>query len=102
MRRWVAAVAQRLRDFDAVLMPTVPIVALRIADVGVDEEAHTSANLLVLRNPTLMNLLDGCALTLPCHRAGDAPVGVMVSGTNGPDGHILALGAAIEQLLAAD
>ena len=101
-RRWVAAVGLRLRDFDALLMPTVPIVAPRIADVGVNEEAYTSANLLVLRNPTLINVLDGCALTLPCHRVGDAPVGLMVAGTNGQDAHILALGAAIERVLAAD
>ena len=100
-RRWVAAVALRLRDYDAVLMPTVPIVAPRIADVGANEEAYTSANLLVLRNPTLINFLDGCALTLSCHRAGEAPVGLMIAGTNGQDAHILGLGAAIEQVLDA-
>lgn len=101
-RHWIAAVGARLRDFDAVLMPTVPVVAPRITDVDASEAAYTSANLLMLRNPTLINFLDGCALSLPCHRAGDAPVGLMVAGTHGQDTQILSLGAAIEQVLSAD
>lgn len=100
-QRWIAAVAERLRDIDALLMPTVPIVAPRISDVSASDEAYASANLLMLRNPTFINFLDGCALSLPCHRPGDAPVGLMVASTSGKDRHVLAIGAAIEKVLAA-
>ncbi|MBE0546336.1 MAG: amidase [Rubrivivax sp.] len=99
-RRWIAAVGERLRDVDALLMPTVPVVAPRIADVSATDEAYTSANLLMLRNPTFINFLDGCALSLPCHRPGDAPVGLMVAGTGGEDRHVLAIGSAIEKVLS--
>ena len=98
--RWIAAVGERLRDVDALLMPTVPLVAPRIADVDASDEAYASANLLMLRNPTFINFLDGCALSLPCHRQGEAPVGLMVAGTGGQDRLVLSLGAAIERVLA--
>ncbi len=100
-RRWTAAIGERLRDVDALIMPTVPVVAPRVADVNASDEAYTSANLLMLRNPTFINFLDGCALSLPCHRGGEAPVGLMVAGTSGQDRRILSLGAAIEKVLPA-
>ena len=53
----------------------------------------------MLRNPALVNLFDGCALSIPCHRPGDAPVGLMLAGLQGQDRHVLALGLAIEKLL---
>ena len=55
---------------------------------------------LILRNPTLINFLDGCALSLPCHADGTAPVGLMIAGSNGADRRILAVGQAVEDLLA--
>ena len=100
-RRWSAAIGERLRDVDALVMPTVPIVAPRVADVDASDEAYTSANLLMLRNPTFINFLDGCALSIPCHREGEAPVGLMVAGTSGQDRRVLSLGAAIEKVLVA-
>ena len=66
-------------------MPTVPVIAPRIADVNASDEAYRRANLLMLRNPTLSKFLDGCALSLPCHLEGEAPVGLMVAGTHGQD-----------------
>ena len=100
-RRWSAAIGERLRDVDALVMPTVPIVAPRVADVDASDEAYTSANLLMLRNPTFINFLDGCALSIPCHREGEAPVGLMVAGTSGQDRRVLSLGTAIEKVLVA-
>ncbi len=80
-------------------MPTVPIVAPRIADLA-EEAAYGATNLLILRNSTLINFLDGCAASLPCHRPGEAPVGLMVAGAGGQDRRILAVGLAIEATLA--
>lgn len=98
-RRWIAAVEARIAGFDALLMPTVPIVAPAIADLQASDDAYFAANGLILRNPTLINFLDGCALSLPCHGAGEAPVGLTLAGPGGADQAILALGAAVEQAL---
>jgi aspartyl-tRNA(Asn)/glutamyl-tRNA(Gln) amidotransferase subunit A len=46
--------------------------------------------------------LDGCALSVPCHTPGEAPVGLMIAGLAMQDQSILNVGAAIESLLAAD
>jgi aspartyl-tRNA(Asn)/glutamyl-tRNA(Gln) amidotransferase subunit A len=100
-RRWIAGVRQRFDDAgaDAFLMPTVPVVAPPIAPLRDSDDLYTSTNLLLLRNPTLINFLDGCALSLPCHRMGEAPVGLMLAGLHGQDDGILALGAAVEAAL---
>lgn len=98
---WIAAVEQRLADYDAILMPTVPIVAPAIADTSATDEAYYAANGLLLRNPTLINFLDGCALSLPCHQAGTAPVGLSIAAAGGQDRRVLAIGLAVEATLAA-
>ena len=97
---WVAAVDRRIAGYDALIMPTTPIVAPPVADLAASDEAYYAANGLILRNPTLINFLDGCALSLPCHADGTAPVGLMIAGSNGADRRILAVGQAVEDLLA--
>ena len=89
----------RVAGFDAMLMPTVPQVAPRIDTLVADEVAYFRANGLMLRNPTFINFLDGCALSLPCHAPGQAPVGLTLAGVGGRDAHILALGQAVELAL---
>ena len=56
--------------------------------------------MLVLRNTSIANFLDGCAISLPCHRAGEAPVGLMLIGENGADRRLLAIAAAVEAKVA--
>ena len=101
-RRWIAGVQQRLLDAncDTLLMPTVPVVAPPIALLQGSDELYGNTNLLMLRNPTLINFLDGCALSLPCHRPGEAPVGLMLAGMSGHDERLLCLGVAVEAALA--
>jgi aspartyl-tRNA(Asn)/glutamyl-tRNA(Gln) amidotransferase subunit A len=100
-KRWIASVQERFQDAggDAFLMPTVPAVAPPIAALRDSDALYNTTNLLMLRNPTLINFVDGCALSLPCHRMGDAPVGLMLAGLNGQDEAILALGVAVEEAL---
>ena len=98
-QRWIAAVESRIAGFDALLMPTVPIIAPRIDELQGSDQAYFAANGLMLRNPTLINFLDGCALSLPCQAPGQAPVGLMLAGLGGSDAHILALGQAVEAAL---
>lgn len=99
---WVAAVDQRIAGYDALLMPTVPVVAPTIASVTASDEAYYGANGLILRNPTLINFLDGCAVSVPCHAEGAAPVGLMIAGSNGADARVLSIGMAVEDLLRAE
>ena len=98
-RRWIAQVEARIAGFDALLMPTVPIVAPRIDVLTNSDEAYFAANGLMLRNPTLINFLDGCALSLPCHAEGEPPVGLTLAGAGGRDADVLALGLGVEDVL---
>jgi len=103
-REMITAAERALGGFDAILMPTVPILPPRIADVENDQAAFFAANGKVLRNPSLINFLDGCALSLPIPGddggADAAPVGLMVAGLRDTDDTILSIGAAIEKTLA--
>jgi len=85
--------------YDALVMPTTPVVAPPIADLAA-EESYRRTNMLVLRNPSIANFVDGCAISLPCHRAGDAPVGLMLFGAHGADRRLLAIAAAIEKVVS--
>ncbi|WP_354683345.1 amidase [Cupriavidus necator] len=87
-----------LAGFDAVVLPTVPIVAPRIAELD-DDDAFFTANRLLLRNPAIANMLDLCALSVPCHRHGEAPVGLMLFGRHLADRRLLAIGMGVEAAL---
>jgi aspartyl-tRNA(Asn)/glutamyl-tRNA(Gln) amidotransferase subunit A len=99
-RAWITRVETAIAAFDALLSPTLPIVAPRIAPLVASDEAFFAANGLLLRNPSLVNLLDGCALSLPCHRDDDWPVGLMVWGPALADDRVLSVSLAIEDALA--
>lgn len=96
---WIARMEEALGPFDSLIMPTVPIVAPPIAELEASEEAFFKANGLLLRNTSAINLLDGCAVSLPCHPAGTLPVGLMVAGPAMSDRKILAVARAIERSL---
>lgn len=98
---WVAAVEARLAFFDALLMPTVPVVAPVLSELEADDALYGAANALILRNPTLINFLDGCALSVPCHAPGTAPVGLMIAAPGGMDRRLLAIGQGVEHALKA-
>ena len=87
--------------YDAAIMPTCPRVAPRIADLESDDAAFGAANLAMLRNTAAFNFLDRCATTLPIHRPGEAPVGLMVVGETLGDRRNLAVAKVIETALAA-
>jgi len=75
------------------------VVAPAIEPLRASDEAYGTANMLMLRNPSLINFLDGCALSLPCHAPGEAPVGLTIAGCGGQDRHVLEAGTAIEAAL---
>jgi amidase/aspartyl-tRNA(Asn)/glutamyl-tRNA(Gln) amidotransferase subunit A len=100
-RDWIARMDAALSGFDALLTPTVPIVAPPLEPHVADDAAFFAANALVLRNPSVVNFLDGCALSVPCHHEHELPVGLMVWSSGGRDDAVLDAGLAIEAALAA-
>ncbi len=98
-REWIMRMEEALGPFDSLIMPTVPIVAPPIAELEASEDAFFKANSLLLRNPSTINLLDGCAISLPCHAEGTLPVGLMVAGPSMADRKVLAVARAIESAL---
>ena len=97
--RYIADVAAALAGYDALVLPTVPTVAPRIADLDADEQAYGDTNLLMLRNPSVINFLDGCAISLPMHDEGTAPTGLMIAQTGGGDAQVFALAHGITGVL---
>jgi aspartyl-tRNA(Asn)/glutamyl-tRNA(Gln) amidotransferase subunit A len=91
---------ERSRGYHALLFPTVACVAPRFADV-VEPEGWTRANAMALRNASLVNLLDRCALSIPMHRTGELPSGLMIVGETMADARVLAIGESVERVLAA-
>src|ERR1700710_739877 len=90
----VARATARLAPYDALVLPTTANTPPRIADMK-DDQAFTKANLLSLRNCTLINMIDGCGISLPIHRAGEVPVGLMLAASGGSDRRIFELAAAM-------
>jgi aspartyl-tRNA(Asn)/glutamyl-tRNA(Gln) amidotransferase subunit A len=95
------AMDARLADLDAIMMPTVPVVAPLIAECANLDVALT-LNLLVLRNTAIVNFFDLCAISLPLPRGDGLPVGLMLVASNGQDHRLLRIAAAVERLFAGD
>ncbi len=93
---WKERVEHAIGGYDAIVMPTVPIVAPKIDTLNASETSFFEANRLLLRNPSIINLLDGCAISLPIHRSGDLPVGLMLACTAMSDARLLSIATAIE------
>ncbi|NBY03863.1 MAG: amidase, partial [Betaproteobacteria bacterium] len=97
---WIARSNAAMQAFDAVICPTVPLVAPPIADTCDTDVAFFAANRLLLRNTFAINYWDGCAISLPCQAAGDLPVGLMLARANGQDSDLLGVAKAVESTLA--
>src|SRR5262249_56779004 len=94
-RSLIARIAIRLAPYDALVMPTTANTPPKIADLA-DDKAFTVANVRSLRNCTLINMIDGCAISLPAHRDGEVPVGLMLAATGGSDRRIFELALGME------
>jgi aspartyl-tRNA(Asn)/glutamyl-tRNA(Gln) amidotransferase subunit A len=94
-RSLIARAAARLAPYDALVMPTTANTPPPIADLA-DDKAFAAANIRSLRNCTLINMIDGCAISLPAHREGEMPVGLMLAAPGGADRRIFELAAGME------
>lgn len=88
-----------LNEFDALVMPTVPIIPPPLAAFANDAD-YARLNALVLRNPSLANFLDRCPISLPIHQPGEPPVGLMLIGPHDEDERLLSVAHAIERALS--
>lgn len=86
--------------YDAVIMPTTPVIAPPIADFVGSDERLRDPHAILIRNTNNANFLDRCALTVPCHETGTPPVGFMLMGERMADRRLLAIGIAVEKTLA--
>ncbi len=86
-----------LHDVDALLAPTVMIPPPRLADADEDPQAYSEANLACIRNTAVGNLLDLCALSVPCgFTAEGLPVGLMICAKPFDEAMLLRVGRAFQ------
>jgi aspartyl-tRNA(Asn)/glutamyl-tRNA(Gln) amidotransferase subunit A len=86
--------------FDALILPTSPILPPTL-DTLDSIAAKTTINARCLRNTSVSNYLDQPTITLPCHGAGTAPVGVSLIGPRLQDRRLFAIAAGVEKILNA-
>lgn len=94
----IDAAARITSSFDAVVFPTTPIVAPPVTDLDSDE-GYLHYNGLSLRNTLIGNFLNRCAISLPCQRSGDLPVGLMLMGATGGDEALFGVARTVESVL---
>jgi aspartyl-tRNA(Asn)/glutamyl-tRNA(Gln) amidotransferase subunit A len=97
-RRLVAAMEARLAGLDVLAMPTSTIVAPTIAEVE-DPKVFAVRNGAVLRNTSMVNFFDLCAISLPL--PARLPVGLMLVARNGQDRRLLRIADAVMRLFDA-
>jgi aspartyl-tRNA(Asn)/glutamyl-tRNA(Gln) amidotransferase subunit A len=98
---WIAGMEAAMAPFDALLSPTVPVVAPPLAPLVDDDAAFFAVNARLLRNPSVVNVLDGCAISLPCQAEGALPVGLMAWAPALADDRLLDAALRIEDALGA-
>jgi aspartyl-tRNA(Asn)/glutamyl-tRNA(Gln) amidotransferase subunit A len=97
-RNFIAAVERRTARFDAMIYPTTPVIAPRISALQSDEDFFR-INALVLRNPSVINFFDGCAISIPDHQEGEPPTGLMLACRGGLDHQVFRCAAAAEGIV---
>ena len=98
--RLVRAMDARLADLDAIMWPTTPIVAPKLANLATPETFGRN-NMMLLRNTGIVNFFDLCAISLPMPRSGGLATGLMLVARNGQDRRLFRIAAAVEKSFAA-
>jgi aspartyl-tRNA(Asn)/glutamyl-tRNA(Gln) amidotransferase subunit A len=88
--------ADRVAPFDAVLVPTAPILPPDANRLMTDPDHYVSENLLALRNTRIGSLMGVCALTLPTSQPS---CGISLMAGAGEEARLLRLGSAAERAL---
>ena len=100
LRDWEAVrakVLERLKDIDALLLPTTPVPARPVAEVDADLETYFQWNMTYLRNSSIGNILKLCGLSLPCGFSGTGlPIGLMLYAKPFQEATLLRVGQAYQ------
>lgn len=100
-RRWIRDMTAAMAGIDAFLSPTVPLQAPEIAPLLHSDDLFLATNARLLRNTAVVNLLDGCAISIPCEHPGELPVGLMLWAPALRDHAVLGAASRVEAALAA-
>ncbi|KAL1530767.1 hypothetical protein AB1Y20_001665 [Prymnesium parvum] len=95
----IAQAGALLAPFDAMVYPTTATTAPTISEVDASDAEYAKWNLRLLHNTGLINMLDGCAATVPCHAPEEPPIGISIAGMGGSDARILAVAQTVETVL---
>ena len=96
----IAEFKRAATGYDAFILPTAASVAPEIAPLEIDDDLYISTNLKMLRNTAVGNFLDSCAISMPCHRSGEAPVGLMLMAPHGSDNHLFSVARGVESVVS--
>ena len=96
----VAEMDARLADADVLAMPTTPLVAPTVEEMT-PPDVFARKNAMLLRNTSIWNFFDCCAISLPLPRESGLPTGLMLVARNGNDRRLFRIAAAVERLFAA-
>lgn len=88
--------AEKTAVFDAILVPTSPILPPDANRLMTDDSYYVTENLLALRNTRIGNLMGLCALTLPTSQPS---CGISLMCPPGQEARLLRLGSAAERAL---
>lgn len=83
---------------DAIAYPTVAMVPPRLSDLA-NDAAYYAANARAYRNAGVANVLDRCAISIPCMAPGTAPVGLTLMGRTSGDADLHALAELLESAI---
>lgn len=95
----IAAMDERMRDVDVLVLPATAIVAPRFDEIA-EPKAFMQRNAMLLRNTTIGNFFDLTGVSLPLPRDGHLPIGLMLLARNGHDRQLLRIAAAVEKLFS--
>lgn len=94
----VESAQQQTRWWDAILMPTCPVLPPLISAVASDD-GYNRYNMLLMRNTRVANVLDRCAVTIPVDCYGGLSIGLTFMGSPMCDDALFDIAEAVENLL---
>ena len=100
-RQWAELrkkIGHTLADVDALIVPTTAIPALPLSQIDQDLQTYTHHNLLYLRNTAIGNILNLCAVSIPCGQTKNGlPIGLMIYAKPFQEEMALRIAYAFEQ-----
>ncbi len=96
----IARIDNVFDNFDVLAMPTTPIVAPTMDEVAT-ADGFAARNALLLRNTSIANFFDLCAISLPLRLGISLPCGLLLYARHGNDRKLFQVAAAVEKALAS-